>query len=126
MPAEIGPCRRCGHTVERSARRCRACGYETDPKWNETMTFVLGVYGTFLACTVVLAPLGALALWKARLHHRALTRGLVATGDPPSVRELARAVFEVRPGGGRRRRGGDAPGRRPEVKRDRRPWSAPD
>lgn len=95
--SEIGPCRRCGHTVERFTTCCRACGYETDPKWNETMTFVLGVYGAFLLGTVVLAPVGLVLLWKARLHHRALTRGLVESEDPPSLRDRAAAVLEVRP-----------------------------
>lgn len=85
MSTEIGPCRNCGHRVPVTASRCRFCGYDADPEWNERARAVWGIRGLAAVLSIIGIPIGLLLLWKAYQHHRTGTGRVVETAHLPAL-----------------------------------------
>ena len=122
------PCLACDAPVPPRTRVCPDCDY--DVSRHDRRRRLLGVVGTALALSVVLAPLGIPLLWLAHRHRLAAEGTVSQRADVPVAEHLASVMrgfvsLERRPmspaafrrGGGTR-----APVRRPPVATDRDPY----
>lgn len=95
MDNELAPCRDCHADVPAASPTCPSCGY--DVSRHEPWRVILGLAGTILTVSLVFAPVGLPALWRAHRHHLAAA-GTVTEPRTVSLRDRLTAVLSTHAG----------------------------
>lgn len=85
-----GACTACGDAVPTGKTVCPECGY--DVRQHDRTRLVLGIVGTALTLSVVLAPLGLSMLWVA-YRSRLRREGTVTGPAGTSLSEVSATVW---------------------------------
>lgn len=92
MKREQAPCLACATTVPRGLQTCPACGYAVGR--HDRRRCWLGVVGSALTLSGVLAPIGLPLLWRARQHHLAATGSVTHRAQPALRSQLRDALHD--------------------------------